>query len=140
MGNMLQRAKSILKTNKFTVLYDKGYHTGSEFAIANQLAIEVMVAIPTVACQAPNPLYNVENFSYLKKQDIYICPQNKELKTTGKIHKAKTYNFKRYTTRACLVCPVKPECSKAKYGKGIQRSEYQEYVENNRRIIEETKV
>lgn len=139
MGNMLQRAKSILKTNKFTVLYDKGYHTGSEFAIANQLAIEVMVAIPTVACQAPNPLYNVENFSYLKKQDIYICPQNKELKTTGKIHKAKTYNFKRYTTRACLVCPVKPECSKAKYGKGIQRSEYQEYVENNRRKIVKNK-
>ena len=29
MGNMLQRAKSILHTNQFTALYDKGYHTGS---------------------------------------------------------------------------------------------------------------
>ena len=34
MGNMLQRAKSILHTNEFTALYDKGYHTGSEFKIA----------------------------------------------------------------------------------------------------------
>jgi len=35
MGNMLQRAKSILRTNEFTALYDKGYHTGSEFEAAD---------------------------------------------------------------------------------------------------------
>ena len=35
MGNMLRRAKSILRTNEFTALYDKGYHTGTEFKIAN---------------------------------------------------------------------------------------------------------
>src|ERR1035437_4186516 len=32
MGNMVQRAKSILGTNEFTALYDKGFHTGSENA------------------------------------------------------------------------------------------------------------
>jgi len=46
MGNMLQRAKSILGSNDFTALYDKGYHTGSEFDIAESLGIDVMVAIP----------------------------------------------------------------------------------------------
>ena len=46
MGNMLQRAKSILHTNDFTALYDKGYHTGSEFDMADTLGIKVMVAIP----------------------------------------------------------------------------------------------
>ena len=30
MGNMVQRAKSILGCNDFTALYDKGYHTGSD--------------------------------------------------------------------------------------------------------------
>lgn len=139
MGTMLQRARNILNTNKFMVLYDKGYHTGSEFAIANELAIDVMVAIPTVASQSPNPLYNVENFTYLKEQDLYVCPQNNELKTTGKIHKTKTYNFKRYTTKACMVCPVKTECSKVKYGKAIQRSEFQEYIENNKERITKNK-
>jgi hypothetical protein len=43
---MLQRAKSILRTNEFTALYDKGYHTGSEFDMAESLGIGVMVAIP----------------------------------------------------------------------------------------------
>ena len=75
MGNMLQRAKTILRSNEFTALYDKGYHTGSEFKKAAELGIEVMVAIPTVAAQAPNPDYNVEHFTYKHKDDHYICPQ-----------------------------------------------------------------
>ena len=31
MGDMLHRSKSIIGHNNFTALYDKGYHTGSEF-------------------------------------------------------------------------------------------------------------
>jgi hypothetical protein len=139
MGGMLRRAKSILGTNEFTALYDKGYHTGSEFKTADSLGVEVLVAIPSVAAQAPNPEYNVENFIYNKHEDCYICPQKNKLQTTGKIHKAKTYNFKRYVTKACLKCPVKQECSKAKYGKAIQRSEYQELVETNKKRIENNK-
>jgi len=137
MGNMLRRAKSILHTNEFTALYDKGYHTGSEFKIADDLDISVMVAIPGLASQAPNPDYNAENFIYNKESDSYICPQGNRLNTTGTWHKTRTYNFKRYTTKACMQCPVKGECSKAKYGKGIQRSEYQELINNNKERIEQ---
>ena len=139
MGNMLQRAKTILKSNKFTALYDKGYHTGSEFKTANDLGIDVLVAIPSVAANAPDPAYNVEHFTYNKKEDCYICPQGNELTSTGTWHKAKTYRFKRYVTKACVICPVKDQCSKAKYGKGIQRSEYQEYINRNKERIENNK-
>ena len=86
MGNMLQRAKAILKSNEFTALYDKGFHTGAEFKTADDLGIEVMAAIPTVAANAPNPEYNVENFNYIKKHDYYICPQGNKLTTTGTWH------------------------------------------------------
>jgi len=34
MGDMVRRTKSILRTNEFTVLYDKGFHTGSELKTA----------------------------------------------------------------------------------------------------------
>ena len=125
MGNMLRRAKSILRTNDFTALYDKGYHTGSEFKTADNLGIEVLVAIPRVAANAPNHAYNVEHFIYEPEGDYYVCPQGQKLTTTGTLHQAKTYQFKRYTTKACIGCLVKDQCSKAKYGKGIQRSEYQ---------------
>jgi len=139
MGNMLQRAKSILHTNQFTALYDKGYHTGSEFKIAHDLNIDTLVAIPGLASQAPNPAYNVENFTYNPEGDYYICPQNQHLTTTGKRHKAETYYFKRYTTKECKSCPVKDLCTKATYGKGIQRSEFQEYVQHNKERVESNK-
>jgi len=139
MGPMLRRAKTILKTNEFTTLYDKGYHTGSEFKTADGLNIDVMVAIPTVAANAPNPAYNVEHFTYNTQDDYYVCPQGNNLTTTGTWHQARTYQFKRYTTKDCLQCPVKDQCSKAKYGKGIQRSEYQEYINKNKERIEQNK-
>ena len=137
MGNMLQRAKSILHTNEFTALYDKGYHTGTEFKLADDLGVEVMVAIPGLASQAPDPRYNVENFDYIPDGDYYVCPQGNKLTTLGTWHKTRTYYFKRYTTKACINCPVKNQCTKAKYGKGVQRSEYQEYINRNKERIEQ---
>lgn len=139
MGGMLRRAKSILGSNDFLSLYDKGYHTGAEFKIASGMGIDVMVAIPTVAANAPNPDYNVEHFIYNKEEDCYTCPQGNKLRTRGTWHQTRTYKFKRYTTKSCRSCPVKELCSKAKYGKAIQRSEYQEYINENKERIEQNK-
>jgi transposase len=139
MGNMLRRAKTILRNNNFTALYDKGYHTGSEFDIADKLEIKTMVAIPTVAANSPNKAYNVGNFEYCIERDYYICPQGHKLTTNGRNHQAKTYLFKRYTTKACKTCAAKPECSKAICGKAIQRSEYQTLIDKNKERIENNK-
>lgn len=139
MGNMLRRAKSILGTNHFTALYDKGYHTGSEFEIAKSIGIKTMVAIPTVAANSPNKAYNVENFEFNEQQDCYTCPEGHKLTTNGRLHQAKTYMFKRYTTRACKSCAAKPECSKAICGKAIQRSQYQSLVDENKIRINNNK-
>jgi transposase len=63
MGNMVRRAKSILGTNDFTALYDKGYHTGSELKTAQDLGIKTIVAIPDVpsTSQAPDHRFNYEH-------------------------------------------------------------------------------
>ncbi|MCP4372347.1 MAG: IS1182 family transposase [Deltaproteobacteria bacterium] len=136
MGNMLQRAKSILRTNQFTALYDKGYHTGSEFKAAHDMDIETLVAIPNQTVHAPDPAYDAENFTYNPGGDYYICPQNQHLTTTGKWHKAAAYRFKRYATKACRSCNAKQQCSKATYGKGIHRSEYHQYIQQNKERVE----
>jgi len=85
MGNMVQRAKSILGTNEFTALYDKGYHTGSELKTAQELGIETIVAIPDVPAtsQAPDHDYNYENFRYDPDSDTYTCPKAEVLRTNG---------------------------------------------------------
>jgi len=85
MGNMVQRAKSILRTNEFTVLYDKGFHTGSELKTAQDLGIETIVAIPGVpsTSQSPNPMFNYEFFTYNREDDTYTCPAGEVLCTNG---------------------------------------------------------
>ncbi len=86
MGNMVRRAKSILGSNDFTALYDKGYHTGSELKTAQELGIETIVAIPGVpsTSQAPDHAYNYDRFRYDDSTDTYTCPQGEVLKTKGK--------------------------------------------------------
>src|SRR5690606_19253273 len=138
MGLMLQRAKTILKTNTFTALYDKGYHTGSEFKTANDLGIETLVAIPGIgrASQAPDPNYNSEHFNYNKQDDTYTCPQGHLLKSNGSTYKGRNYCFKQYKTKACKNCPVRDLCTTSIVnGKVIQRSQFQQYIEQNAKRV-----
>ncbi len=131
---MLRRAKSILRTNQFTALYDKGYHTGSEFKTVDNLGIKTLVAIPGIgrASQAPNPAYNAEHFLYNREKDTYTCPQGNELNSNQTQYKSRNYTFKQYKTRACKSCPVRHECTTAKVnGKIIQRSEFTQNIQDN---------
>lgn len=132
MGQMLRRAKTILRTNTFTALYDKGYHTGSEFKTADDLCIETLVAIPAYASKAPDPKYNSTNFNYNRDTDSYTCPQGNILKSNGSWYKGNNYRFKQYKTNKCKKCPVRALCTASKAnGKVLQRSEFYQYIEDN---------
>jgi transposase len=139
MGNMVQRAKSILRTNEFAVLYDKGFHTGSELKTAQDIGVETIVAIPGVpsTSQAPDPLFNYEFFRYNREDDTYTCPGGQIMHTNGTWYKEKTSTgniilFKQYKTRACRNCPVRSRCTRSKKERLIHRSEYADYYERNR--------
>jgi transposase len=142
MGDMLKRAKDILEPDEpVTALYDKGYHTGSEFYTAEQLGINTLVAIPAIgrSSQAPNPNYNVEHFTYNKENDTYTCPQNQTLTSNGNWYKTRNYRFRHYKTKACKSCPMREQCTTSKVnGKVVQRSEYADYIENNAKRIAES--
>jgi transposase len=142
LGNMARRAKSILRNNEFTGLYDKGYHTGSELKIAQELGIETIVAIPDLSSssQAPNPAYNVSEFTYDEKEDFYVCPQGHKLTSNGKWYKKSRrnniVNVQHYKTKKCKGCPVLNQCTKITHGRVIERTEYAPYIERNRRNVE----
>jgi transposase len=140
MGNMVQRAKSILRTTDFTVLYDKGFHTGSELKTAQDLGIETIVAVPSSPStnQAPNHDYNYEHFIYNKEADTYTCPQGQVLRTNGSWYKQLSSSgsiswFKQYKTKACRKCPARSQCTRSHKERLIQRSEYADYYERNRK-------
>jgi hypothetical protein len=141
---MVQRAKSILGTNDFTALFDKGSHTGSELKTAQELGIETIVAIPDVPAtsQAPDHDYNYERFKYDPASDTYICPQGEVLKTNGRWYTTHgrrniLISFKQYKTKTCKSCPAKMKCTRSKTGRLIERSIYAENYERNRKNKEE---
>lgn len=151
MGNMVRRAKSILGTNSFTVLFDKGYHTGSEIRTAIELGIEAIVAIPAVSgsSMAPDPAYNVSEFKYDPKNRTYTCPQGNTLSTNrswynkergGPSRKsASSVRVQHFKTKACQHCPVIAGCTKNTRGRGrvIERTEHQDFIDANRRNVEQ---
>jgi transposase len=143
MGNMLQRAKSILGTNSFIALYDKGYHTGTEFAIAERLGIKVMVAVPATpsTSQAPDAGYNSDKFKYDPTNNTFTCPQGQVLTTNGTWHNSESGSrFQQFKTSACRTCTVRAKCTiSTKNGKILQRREHAQLIENNRVRIESDK-
>nr|WP_319570995.1 hypothetical protein [uncultured Draconibacterium sp.] len=63
------RTKTILGHNDFTAFYDKGYHAGSELAIADMPGIPAIVTIPPFsgASYAPDIRNDVEHFTTTRK-------------------------------------------------------------------------
>lgn len=142
MGAMLRRTKTILNTTDFTALYDKGYHTGTELKTAIDFGIHIMVAIPEVGSNAPDLAYNVANFKYDNLNNYYTCPQGKILRTNGSWYNKErgknrsSVKTKHYKTKECISCPVMGLCTKNKKGRVIERTEYAQYIEQNKLNIE----
>lgn len=143
MGGMVRRTKTILGKNDFTLLYDKGYHTGSEFAYAAAHGVEVMVAIPDVASHAPDIAFDVEHFCYNKQNDCYTCPAGKLLTTNGhrynKDRGKSVSKVKHYKTNACLACSFFERCTKNQRGRLIERSEHADLIDANKLRMEANK-
>ena len=141
MGAMVRRAKTILGKSDFTVLFDKGYHTGTEFTYAHKHQVEVLVAFPDVASHAPDISFDVEHFKYDKVLDQYTCPANETLKTNGNWYNkknGKTLNrIKQYKTKACKSCVFFTKCTRNKAGRLLERTEHADLIEENKRRISE---
>jgi transposase len=140
MGGMLRRTKTILGHNNFTAIYDKGYHTGSEFEYANKLGVDVLVAIPGVSAHAPDLAFDVEHFKYNTTTDSYTCPANETLTTNGNWYAKKNgksiTQMKHYKTSACLTCELYKKCTKNSKGRLIERSQYADLIYENKVRIE----
>jgi len=151
MGRILEQAVEVLGHHDFTAVFDKGYHTGSEFKKADELGVDVVVAIPDIpsSSMAPDPAYNVANFVYKAEENVYICPQGNTLETNGKWYKKDRNHEGRkkqppilvqhYKTKACKTCPLINSCTKNTGGRGrvIERTEHASYIEKNKLRMEQ---
>lgn len=137
MTSMVENAIEIVENNTFNVVFDKGYYTALEINKTQKLGVITHVCIPAPSSNAPDKAYNVSEFVYNKVQDTYTCPAGEILKSNGNWYNKRVYKVKQYKTKNCKNCPAKASCTKAKYQRVIERHEFAEALEINKRNITE---
>ena len=141
------------ESQTFDALADAGYHNGSELAQCAEQGILTYVCPTDVAIAQSkitkeNPTYTKEQFIYDAQTDTYTCPNQEKLTSNGTwyVHKAtskrkKDRKYKQYTlpSKTCQACPFAEQCQGNRYknwhGKTIERTEFDEAVEANRKRL-----
>lgn len=137
LAPMVEKAIEILGTNTFDAVFDKGYYTAEQIHKCNQMGVETHVAITAPASNAPDKAFNVSEFVYNHQNDTYSCPAKQTLKTNANWYLKRVYRVKQYKIKHCKNCPLKASCTRSKSGRIIERHEFAESLERNKRAQQE---
>ena len=89
--------------------------------------LEIIPAFPYSRLGYKKGYFKKYEFTYDEHNDIYICPNEKDLIPTNKINKDGYITYKA-NQEDCSNCPFKEQCTKSKY-KQILRHVWEEYKE-----------
>jgi len=136
LSPMALDAKALLNLDEMDVITDKGYTTGKHIDICSKNGITTYSS-PKDHSSQHNGLYDMQIFKYNKKKDYYTCPANEILATNGTVYNKAGHKVKHYKNRkACKNCTLRAQCTKNKNGRFIERSIYQEALEDNQKRVE----
>ncbi|WP_086478612.1 IS1182 family transposase, partial [Arenibacter amylolyticus] len=137
LSPMALDVKELLNVDSMRTLTDKGYTTAKHLDICTKNGI-TPYSSPKEHSSQHNGLYSMVDFKYDKEKDNYTCPDGQILKTNGTVYDKAGHKVKHYKNRkACKVCPVRHLCTTNKNGRFIERSIYQEALEENQKRVEE---
>src|SRR5690554_5333686 len=137
LSPMALDAKELLGVESLDVLTDKGYTTAKHLDICTKNGI-TPYSSPKDHSSHHNGRYPMVDFRYDNIKDIYICPANQVLATNGSIYNKAGHKVKHYKNReACKACPVRDLCTTNKNGRFIERSIYQEALDENQKRVKE---
>ena len=136
LSPMALDAKELLGVEKMDCITDKGYTTGKHIAICNENNITTYSS-PKNHSSQHNGLYDMQIFEYDTEADNYSCPAGEILATNGTVYNKAGHKVKHYKNRkACKTCSIRDECTRNKNGRFIERSIYQEALEENKQRVE----
>ncbi len=137
LSPMALDAKRLLGVEHMNTLTDKGYTTAKHLEKCTDNGITPFSS-PKVHSSQHNGLYPIIDSRYDPEQDTYTCPDGRILTTNGNVYHKAGHKAKHYKNRkACETCPVRYMCTRNKNGRFIERSIYQEALEENQKRIEQ---
>ncbi len=134
LADMALDAKALLRVEKMDTLTDKGYTTGLHIDTCTKNGITTYSS-PKAHSSQNNGLFDMQIFEYDKQNGTYTCPAGDILTTNGTIYKKRKHRVKHYKTKACNGCSLREKCTENKRGRYIERSIYQEALEENEKRV-----
>ncbi len=139
LSPMALDAKQLLGVDHMDCITDKGYTTGKHIEICTENNISTYSS-PKAHSSQHNGLFDMQTFKYDKTNDTYTCPNGDVLTTNRTIYKKNNHRVKHYKNRqACKGCELRNKCTKNKNGRFIERSIYQEALEENEKRVNQNK-
>ena len=133
------------REDEWELLADKGYCYGRELQACAEGGITTFVAFPQQDYKTKEAGFQKADFKYDPEKDIYVCPAEKEMPTTGTVHEKHNkrgelqnqYKLYRAPYPICKRCPLAGKCltaasHKYRQGRTLERSLWEEAVEANR--------
>ncbi len=131
--NMARQAREAIEPLKsdepleLTVVADRGYFKGEEILDCEEAGITTFLPKPQTSGSLKRGLFSKRDFIYKADDNEYECPAGERLKfrfTTEE--KGRTLH--KYWSSACPACPMKSQCTTAKYRR-ITRWEHEAVIE-----------
>lgn len=107
---MALQGKAALEVETLTVVADAGYSNGEQADACAKAGVTAVVPRAQTVNPKGEQYFSREAFAYDAASDTWTCPAGETLACRDISH---TERKKRYSTKACARCPLKPKCTKA---------------------------
>ena len=140
---MLDQHKEIYNALPQCMLLDAGYH--SFFILSLFVGLDIDILCPQGRVDRDNKwekrpgnkLFDKSKFIYDEKQDIYVCPEKKELEFSMRMTKERPY--REYFCKVCSECPSRSRCTKSQKGRTVKRYESDPFKEGMLEVFKQKK-
>lgn len=126
--------KHLLDLSQFNTLSDAGYSTGDQFQICKSAGI-ITYSAPMPSTSPSSDCIPTAEFIYNKENDCYICPAGNEMNKIGNGISRQNYTAYIYKTTSCKTCSIRQDCTKNKAGRVIERTQYQDVIDENKERV-----
>jgi transposase len=130
---MVERTEECFGLKPDNMAGDVAYGTGKMLGWLVDRGIEPHIPVWDKGKRGDGSLAR-EDFTYDSERDIYLCPEGKTLKTTGRVYDGKTrlYRSSKYD---CDACPLKPRCCPTMPSRKIPRDINEEARDYARSLV-----
>lgn len=129
LSHMALDAKELLDIEEMSVVADTGYYNAVEIKKCCDNQFRVYIKKAKANNKTKENEFRKEKFIYNAEKDVYICPNNKELRFFENTSK-NGLKYRKYKCSDCSNCPKQKQCTTSSTGRCIQRWEHEAILES----------